>query len=518
MEIRTKNIHQEEKKGKNSLFVTLDEDFNVPDSKPDIDYILRQWGELHTELIRCEEGKVGVSARLDFAVMYQGVKLDNLIAGIDINEKVNVDGITSDAKPVCNLKLEDLTIKMIHSRKLNVKAVVEIEIIWEEICDYQLGSECDNDGRAQVLTENVDVAQLKVQTNDSIRVKEEIMLPGGKPNVGRIIWKEVTLCHVEERMQEEGIRISGELKAFIIYESDNEEGTISWMETSTPFDNTIDISGVTSDMVGKVRPSLESSAIDVKNDGDGEARIFVLEACVAVSIKAYEECSVPIIKDMYVPLKVVSMEKKPCKLKKLAMKNNSRCRAGKRTKINSMNSKDGSILSVCNVCGNVRVQMVNPTDNGIEVNGLVDAKVFFVTANDGMPWESVDITFPFSHMIECRNMTDNCSYEVEGRLEDISCIMVGNDEIEFKAVIGLDAICFEEVVVDSIEAIEVGEMDDREYMTIPGMIGYVVKENDSLWSIAKNNHTTCDKIKALNKMTTDRVNCGDKLLLIKECR
>lgn len=518
MEIKSKNIHQEERRGKNNLFVTLDEDFNVPDSKPDMEYILRQWGELHTELIRCEEGKVGVAARLDFAVMYQGNKLDNLTGGIDINEKVNVDGITTDAKPVCNLKLEDLTIKMIHSRKVSVKAVVEIEIIWEEISDYQLGCETDEPDSTQVLSENIDVAQLKVATNDSVRVKDEMTIPGGKPNIGRIIWREMALSHIEERMQEEGIRISGELKSFVIYESDNEECTISWLEAATPFENVVELSGVTSDMVGKVKSTLESSSIEVKTDGDGEARILVLEACIAVNIKAYEEISVPIIKDMYVPLKNVILTKKPCKLRKLAMKNSSRCRTGKRTKINSMSSKDGSILSICNVCGEVRIQMIDRVDAGIEVNGLVDAKVFFVTANDGMPWESVAVTFPFSHIIECRTMSEKCGYEVEGRLEDISCMMVGNDEIEFKAVIGLDAMCFDEMVVESIESAQIMEMDDREYMAIPGMIGYVVKENDSLWGIAKSNHTTCDKIKALNKLTSDRVNCGDKLLLIKENR
>ena len=518
MEIKSKNIHQEERKGKNSLFVTLDEDFNVPDTKPDMEYILRQWGEVHQELIRCEDGKVGVSARLDFAVMYQGARLDNLNGGIDINEKVNVDGITADAKPACNLKLEDLTIKMIHSRKISVKAVVEIEIVWEELCDYQIGSEVDNEGQVQVLGENIDIAQLKVITNDSIRVKEEIAIPGGKPNIGRILWKEINLCHVEDRMQEEGVRISGEIKSFIIYEADNDEGTISWLEAATSFDSTVAVSGITSDMIGKVKAVLESANIDIKTDSDGEARLFVLEAIVGVSIKAYEEVSLPIIKDLYVPLKDVTLVKTPLKLRKLAMKNNSRCRCSKRSKINSMSSKDGSILSICNVSGDVRVQMVSRVEDGIEVNGLVDAKVFFVTANDGMPWESVSVTFPFSHVIECRNMSEKCIFEVEGRLEDISCMMVGTDEIEFKALISLNAICFDQVLIESLESAQVVEMQDRDYMAIPGMIGYVVKESDTLWSIAKKSHTTCEKIKSINKLTSDKVNCGDKLLLIKESR
>lgn len=518
MEIRTKNIHQEERRGKNSLFVTLDEDFNVPDQKPDIEYILRQCGEVRTELVRCEEGKVGVSGRLDFSVMYQGDRLDNLSGGIDFNEKVNMDSITPDIKPVCNLKLEDLTIKMIHSRKISVKAIIEIEVIWEEVCDCPVGSEVDSDAEVQVLSQNYEIAQLKVMANDSIRVKEEIQLPNGKPNIGRILWKEMSLCGVEERMQEDSVRITGEIKTFIIYEADNEEETISWLEAVTPFEESISLSGVTSEMIGKVKPTLENTALDIKTDGDGEARLFVLEAIIGIHIKGYEEITLPIIKDLYVPMKNVALTRNPIKLRKLAMKNSSRCRVNNRSKINSMNSQDGSLLSVCNVCGKVRIQMTNRTDEGIEVNGLVDAKVFFVTSNDSMPWESVQITFPFTHTIECRNMSEKAFFEVESRLEDITCVMVGNDEIEFKAMVGLNAICFEEVPVESLEEVKITDMDDRMYMAIPGMTGYIVKENESLWDIARNNHTTCEKIKTVNKLNSDRVSCGDKLLLIKAAR
>lgn len=243
-------------------------------------------------------------------------------------------------------------------------------------------------------------------------------------------------------------------------------------------------------------------------------RILALEAIFDIHIKAYEESQVNFIQDLYVPMKNVSLTRRPVKMKRLAMKNSAKCRLTHRGKL----SGSSGILSICNISGTIRLQMTERTEEGIEVNGMADVQVFYVTANDKMPWESARITFPFTHVIECRDISETTSFEVNGRLEDITCVMIGNDEIEIKGIAALDAICFEPVEAESIEEVEILPMEDREYMMIPGMIGYIAGEGETLWDIAKKNHTTCDKIKSVNKLTSDRIKCGDKLLLIKAAR
>ena len=44
MKINKERIRENSVKCKNTMQITLDDDFNVPDSKADIDSIIREWG------------------------------------------------------------------------------------------------------------------------------------------------------------------------------------------------------------------------------------------------------------------------------------------------------------------------------------------------------------------------------------------------------------------------------------------------------------------------------------------
>ena len=49
----------------------------------------------------------------------------------------------------------------------------------------------------------------------------------------------------------------------------------------------------------------------------------------------------------------------------------------------------------------------------------------------------------------------------------------------------------------------------------PGMVGYVVKEGDSIWSIAKEYFSSLDSIRTINHLESDEVTPGEKLLIVK---
>ena len=49
----------------------------------------------------------------------------------------------------------------------------------------------------------------------------------------------------------------------------------------------------------------------------------------------------------------------------------------------------------------------------------------------------------------------------------------------------------------------------------PGIVGYVVKDGDSIWSIAKQYYSSLDSIRKINNIEDDKIQKGDKLIVVK---
>ena len=49
----------------------------------------------------------------------------------------------------------------------------------------------------------------------------------------------------------------------------------------------------------------------------------------------------------------------------------------------------------------------------------------------------------------------------------------------------------------------------------PGIIGYIAKDEDRLWDIAKENYTTISDIVSTNQLSSEQIKAGDKILIIK---
>ena len=59
-------------------------------------------------------------------------------------------------------------------------------------------------------------------------------------------------------------------------------------------------------------------------------------------------------------------------------------------------------------------------------------------------------------------------------------------------------------------------LDLKQLQELPGIVGYIVQEKDSLWDIAKKFHTTVENIVTTNELPGEQVKTGQRLLLVKE--
>ena len=94
--------------------------------------------------------------------------------------------------------------------------------------------------------------------------------------------------------------------------------------------------------------------------------------------------------------------------------------------------------------------------------------------------------------------------------------MNGGNLAEIKAVVNLDVLILQPVTCPVIERVQVEEADRKKMRELPGIVGYLVQEGDTLWEIAKRFHTTPESIVEGNGLNSDEVRAGDCLILVKE--
>ena len=130
MELKKESIQVLRKKSHARSQITFDEDFNVPDAKPDVGRLIQNKGDVSMDEVRLSEGKAFISGNLNVDILYVGEenqKVSSLGAKLPFDETLNLEGIASGDKMCLKWEIEDLSVHMIHSRKLNIKAIVTID-------------------------------------------------------------------------------------------------------------------------------------------------------------------------------------------------------------------------------------------------------------------------------------------------------------------------------------------------------------------------------------------------------
>ena len=98
-------------------------------------------------------------------------------------------------------------------------------------------------------------------------------------------------------------------------------------------------------------------------------------------------------------------------------------------------------------------------------------------------------------------------------LEQINTNMTGTGEVEIKGDVILDCLIINNTTEKIISDIETTEFDSAWLDSRPGMVGYMVKKDDTLWSVCKQFHSTKEHIMNINELKNENLTPGELLLV-----
>lgn len=516
MELIKRNVHMDIQKSRVNTQLTLDDDYNIPETMGDVFRLLIDKGRLQTEDVKVSEDHVTIKGRLHFSALYLSENnpknIQNINGSIPFEEFIHMEGIESGDSVKVTGEIENLSLSLINSRKLSIKAIISLTAVAEEIRDEETTVEIKCEEPIEYQKKILDIAEIAVDKRDIYRIRETFDLPSGLPNVADVLWEDYQIGDFEFKAQEQKITLHGEINLFILYEAEGEEANARWYETVIPFGGAIDCGGCTDEMMPDIQYEIGHQEIEVRPDSDGEERSFAIDMVLDLSIKLYREEQLEILADAYGVTQELDTAVREGNYRSLLVRNNGKCRTEGRLRIKNSEIR---MLQICHSTGTVVIDETEIVENGIAVEGAIDVQILYVTTDDSVPFYTIKGSIPFVHTIDVQGIDEDCIYTIDVNIEQLAADMIDSEELEIRAVCDVQALVFRTVREKIISEIECREADMDKMSNLPGIVGYIAKQGDTLWQIRKKYYVPIRQIKEMNGLTSDELHPGDKLLIVK---
>ena len=124
MKVEKKAVRSGILKLEKNVQITLDEDMNVPDTRPDVEKIIESRGEVHIDEIEVLTDRMRLRGNFLVQILYLSTDKEQQISCMEhefsIEEFMNVEGAESSDIAKVTADLEDLTISIINSRSMYI--------------------------------------------------------------------------------------------------------------------------------------------------------------------------------------------------------------------------------------------------------------------------------------------------------------------------------------------------------------------------------------------------------------
>lgn len=485
--------------------ITLDDDYIVRDNKPDVVHVIYTKGNVILEDIKEGNQVVWITGKLHFSSLYQSDdeerRLESVTGEIPFQEKLTLEDVVDMDELSVDVSIEDLSVGIINSRKLTVRAVLNIFVRDTKTETINLSSMVQSP-RFQQKTKDVPVLCLVEEVKDTISMQKEMILPNARTNIGQLIFYQVDFRNEEILLQDDAIVLQMDAQVWVLYRSET-TGEYECFETNVPLRGEIDCKPTQGDEIfwANIRP-LEIE-MEPRGDYDGETRMLGMDLTVSVDVQIYREENCEVLEDAYSLDSELHMVREDVPFNQLLVKNISKIRLMEQDRIEQSMPK---ILQICGSSGSISIDHIQKRENGIQVEGLLSVHILYNTTDDAKPFAHTMSQIPFEQFIEVDDMTEKVNNWIDAKIELLQVNLLDNMEYEIKAVIEIGLFVVKKVLISNITTIREEALDMEMLKRQPGMVGCVRRDGEDLWDIAKKYHATEENI----------IEIGDKVLVVKQ--
>lgn len=506
--------------GENVYSTVVEEDINVPDVNPDVYKILAPTA---TVLIKdCEvlSDKVLINGQVMINILYEadveGKPMHSMDIAANLSQAIEIPGTRAKMREFVNAVVQHVECSIINSRKLNIRAILDLGCRVEELFDLELASDIRGLSDIQILREPCKMKQVVSYNKDIYNINENLVVSPEKPPVQKILKTDFKAILKDDKITDGKVELSGVLGINVLYVAVDEFNSLNLLEFEVPFNQYIEVPAAERNMdcVTEVNPG--QFYIEAVENEEGEKKLLTIEAVINVNTKVYKEAEEEAVVDAYSPSNVIEIGKEMVKMNEFVGKGRSN------TVIKESISIRHGDPEIENVCYVNAIPVINETkilDDKVLVEGVLETDAIYMSSFSGEPMCSLQEQIPFRHFVDIPGLRLGMQCLTKCNVESLTFSPMNSQMIELRMVISVSADAYKQTdkkLVNKVEEVEGIAIDQSR---IPAVTIYLVQKGDTLWSIAKRYNTTVDALVRLNSIENpSRVAPGMQVMILKNVR
>ena len=303
MEFVKQRIENYTWKVKNTMQFTIDDTINVPENLLDMERLILVKGNIVVDETQAMVDRFQVKGTLHYQILYGGDKegnvFDSLTGKVPFIEYVNADDTKETDYIEVRASLNDLTVTMLHSRKVSLKALIGFDYQVKEWEHFEAVSEVADGEQAQVLSRDYSMMCLKLQETRKLQIAAAVEIPANKPDIYQVIWKSMSVTGAMLKPEDGYVLVTGTMHVFLVYTAEEEGMPIQYFNVEVPFEQRIELEDSNADMISGSFLSLDQYHITVVPDEKGHDRVVELAGEFTAEIKLHGLENLHLVKDAY---------------------------------------------------------------------------------------------------------------------------------------------------------------------------------------------------------------------------
>jgi len=170
VELIRKNIHMEQRLDLASTQISLEEDQNISDQKPDVFRIICKKADVRVGETKVQDESVLVRGVLAYRVLYLTDEPEKRLCSIEgeipFEEKLYTNQTCTNEDVHAVTRAEDMTIRLINSRKINIRCIVAVSLQCNSLYDEEVVVDVEQPQACEILKKPLAVTGVVLDTKD----------------------------------------------------------------------------------------------------------------------------------------------------------------------------------------------------------------------------------------------------------------------------------------------------------------------------------------------------------------